>query len=120
VHDRGGLTPAQRSLRSRLAAYSLHAKRDPKETTQAARAAFLTRFEREVDPRWLSTASRACQARPGSAKGAHDSTGFGIVTGEVENNMRTQPVLGSFARGATVDTAKRDTQTPRDAPGHSG
>jgi len=48
---------------------------------------------------------------PGSAKGAHDSTGFGIVTGEVENNMRTQPVLGSFARGATVDTAKRDTQT---------
>ncbi len=50
MHDRGGLTPAQRSLRSRLAAYSLHAQRDPKETTQAARAAFLNRFEHEVDP----------------------------------------------------------------------
>ncbi len=50
MHDRGGLTPAQRSLRSRLAAYSLHAQRDSKETTQAARAAFLNRFEREVDP----------------------------------------------------------------------
>jgi hypothetical protein len=33
-----------------LSCYSLHAKRDPKETTQAARAAFLNRFEREVDP----------------------------------------------------------------------
>ena len=64
MHDRGGLTPAQRSLRSRLAAYSLHAKRDPKETTQAARAAFLTRFEREVDPDGsLPPAERARRAQ---------------------------------------------------------
>ena len=39
-----------RALRSRLAAYSLDSQRDPKETTKAARAAFLNRFEREVDP----------------------------------------------------------------------
>lgn len=45
-----GLTPEQRVLRSRLAAYQLHATHDPKETTKKAREAFAGRFEREVDP----------------------------------------------------------------------
>ena len=95
MHDRGGLTPAQRSLRSRLAAYSLHAKHDPRETTQAARAAFLTRFEREVDPDGsLPPAERARRAA-GSFEGAHDSIGLGVVAGEVEDNGRTQLMLGS-------------------------
>lgn len=45
-----GLTPEQRSLRARLAAYSLHSKVDSRAHTQPARNAFLARFEREVDP----------------------------------------------------------------------
>jgi hypothetical protein len=45
-----GLSPAERSLRARLAAHSMHARHDPQETTTAARAAFLARFEAEVDP----------------------------------------------------------------------
>jgi hypothetical protein len=44
------LTPSARSLRARIAAHSLHAQRDARETTSAARAAFLARFERLVDP----------------------------------------------------------------------
>lgn len=44
------LTPAERSLRARMAAYTLHAHSDPRETTQAARDAFLARFEHQVDP----------------------------------------------------------------------
>lgn len=45
------LTPAERSLRARLAAHSLHARvRDPAAHTAPARRAFLERFEREVDP----------------------------------------------------------------------
>src|SRR5215217_4261371 len=44
---------AERSLRARLAAYALHAQRDPRETTANGRAAFLARFDREVDPRGL-------------------------------------------------------------------
>jgi hypothetical protein len=44
------LTPEERSLRARIAAYSLHAQRDPRETTAKGRAAFLSRFERDVDP----------------------------------------------------------------------
>lgn len=44
------LTPEQRSLRARIAAYALHASHDPRETTKPARDAFMARFERQVDP----------------------------------------------------------------------
>jgi len=42
------LTPKQRSLRARIGAYSLHAQGGT--NTAPASAAFLSRFEREVDP----------------------------------------------------------------------
>jgi hypothetical protein len=42
--------PADMALRGRIGAYRLHATHDPRETTVNARAAFLGRFEREVDP----------------------------------------------------------------------
>jgi hypothetical protein len=42
------LTPAQRSLRARAAAFALHAQ--GKTTTAAATAASMARFERQVDP----------------------------------------------------------------------
>ena len=45
-----GVSPGEQSLRGRLAAHVLHARRDSRETTAKARAAFLARFEREVDP----------------------------------------------------------------------
>jgi len=44
------LTPAERSLRGRLGAHKLHATHDSRELTKNARAAFLERFEHEVDP----------------------------------------------------------------------
>lgn len=44
------LTPAERTLRARLAAHTLHSKVDPTEHTAPARAAFLERFLDEVDP----------------------------------------------------------------------
>jgi hypothetical protein len=57
------LTPEQRVLRSRMGACRLHATHDPKETTKKARAAFATRFEREVDPNLvLDPAERARRA----------------------------------------------------------
>jgi hypothetical protein len=43
-------TAAERSIRARLAAHALHAQRDSRETTANGRAAFLARFDREVDP----------------------------------------------------------------------
>ncbi len=45
-----GLSPAERALRARLAAHAMHAKHDARETTAKARAAFLARFEAQVDP----------------------------------------------------------------------
>ncbi len=41
---------AARSLRARLAAYAMHAQHDSRQTSAPGRAAFLARFEREVDP----------------------------------------------------------------------
>src|SRR5271157_2378666 len=42
------LTPEQRTLRARIAAHALHAQGGT--NTKAATAAFLTRFDRQVDP----------------------------------------------------------------------
>ena len=57
------LRPAERVLRARIGAYALHAQRDARETTSAARAKFLGRFEREVDPdSTLTTEERARRA----------------------------------------------------------
>lgn len=42
------MTPAERTLRARLAAHSLHAQ--GKTNTRPATEAFLAKFEKEVDP----------------------------------------------------------------------
>ncbi len=44
------LTPAERSLRARAAAYRLHSLYDSRQLTANARAAFQDRFTRQVDP----------------------------------------------------------------------
>jgi hypothetical protein len=44
------LTPAERSLRGRIGAHLLHARYDSRALTANARAAFLDRFARQVDP----------------------------------------------------------------------
>ncbi len=44
------MTTPKSSLAARIGAHSLHAKYDPRETTRAAREAFLDQFEREADP----------------------------------------------------------------------
>jgi len=49
-HAQASLSPAERSLRARLAAYAMHAKHDARRTSANGRVAFLARFEREVDP----------------------------------------------------------------------
>jgi hypothetical protein len=50
VREQDDLRPAERSLRARLAAYAMHARHDARRTTANGRAAFLARFEHEVDP----------------------------------------------------------------------
>jgi hypothetical protein len=59
------LTPSQRSLRARAAAHALHAQ--GRTSTKAGTAAFLARFEHQVDPDGVLTpverARRAEHAR---------------------------------------------------------
>jgi hypothetical protein len=43
------LTPEQRSLRASIAAHSMHAIHDSRVTTANGRAAFLSKFVRQVD-----------------------------------------------------------------------
>ena len=61
------LTPSQRSLRARAAAHALHANGGT--STHAGTAAFLSRFERQVDPEGIllpeERARRAAHARKG-------------------------------------------------------
>jgi hypothetical protein len=47
---RESLTPSERVMRARMAAYMLHARYAPRETTKAARRAFNQRFIDQVDP----------------------------------------------------------------------
>ncbi len=57
------LTPEILRLRGRVGAYVQHSRHDPRETTSAARARFLQRFEDEVDPdRTLPEAERLRRA----------------------------------------------------------
>lgn len=44
------LDPERASLLGRIGAHRLHATHDSRELTAKARATFLSRFEREVDP----------------------------------------------------------------------
>lgn len=55
--------PRERALRARVAAFSLHARHDPRKTTANARATFASSFERLVDPdRKLPLAERLRRA----------------------------------------------------------
>lgn len=40
----------ERALLGRLGAYTMLSRNDPREVTRAAREAFVSKFEREVDP----------------------------------------------------------------------
>jgi hypothetical protein len=64
--------PAEMALRGRVGAYVTHSRHDPRETTANARAAFMARFEDEVDPeRLLSELERRRRAE--MARKAHFS-----------------------------------------------
>ena len=61
---------ASRALRGRIGAHRLHATHDPRETTKAARLAFWSSFEREVDPDGLLSPEERAR-RASHARAAH-------------------------------------------------
>lgn len=65
-----GQTPEERVLQARMAAHVLHARYDSRALTAPARAAFLARFEREVDPQGELTPDER-ERRAAHARRAH-------------------------------------------------
>lgn len=57
------MSPAERALRARMGGLAVAAKHDARQYTKPARAAFMARFEHEVDPdRKLPAEERARRA----------------------------------------------------------
>ncbi len=83
------MTPEERTLRARMAAYTLHAKRDARETTAAARAAFLDRFDRMVDPEGTLPAAER-QRRAAAARKAY-FTGLALRSAQARRSKRGAP-----------------------------
>ena len=102
------MTPAERALRARMAAYTLHAKRDARETTSAARAAFLDRFDRMVDPDGtLSDTER--QRRAAAARKAY----FTRLA------LRSAQARRASAAGSSAQTSRRRAGTKETGNGSS-
>ncbi len=109
------MTPSERALRARMAAYSLHAKRDARETTAAARAAFLDRFDRMVDPDGtLPEAER--QRRAAAARKAY-FTGLALRSAQARRSRAggSSPQT-SRRRAGTSDTANGSSATNSSSP----
>ena len=66
------IDPQEMALRGRIGAYVTHSRHDPKETTTKARATFLSKFEREVDPDGVLPEDER-QRRAAAARKAHFS-----------------------------------------------
>ena len=83
------MTPEQRSTKARAAAYARWAKEDdPSRATQAARDAFLERFEKQVDPEGRLTP----QERSRRARAARQSYFQGLA---LKSSMkRAQEITG--------------------------
>ena len=60
--------PKEMARRGRIGAYRLHATHSAKETTKAAREAFMARFEREVDPDGTLTAEERARRAEAARK----------------------------------------------------
>jgi hypothetical protein len=99
------LTTEQRRIRARAGAFALHASGGT--NTRPASAAFLARFEREVDPgRVLSPEERARRAE--WARKAYMAK-LALKSSRARSNGKAAPVL------STAETAQ-ESRNGRDAP----
>ena len=109
------MTPAERALRARMAAYSLHAKRDARQTTAPARAAFLDRFDRMVDPEGtLPEAER--QRRAAAARKAY-FTGLALRSAQARRSRAAgRAGQTSRRRAGTRETGNGSSTTSSSSP----
>ncbi len=84
---------AERSLQARQAAHTMHARHDSRQTSANGRAAFLARFEREVDP----TGSLDPQERRRRAEQARRAYFTGLALAAVKARKAKRATSGGRA-----------------------
>ncbi len=89
---------AERSLQARQAAHAMHARHDSRQTSAKGRAAFLARFEREVDP----TNSLDPQERQRRADHARRAYFVGLSRAAARARRAKRAARGETARGETA------------------
>jgi hypothetical protein len=111
------LTPTERILRARVAAYTLHSRVDSREHTVPARTAAWERFEKQVDPEGkLSPAERA--RRADAARSAYFSQ---LAAKSVEarrikaRERRGDPIAKLDEARLALKSAQARSKAPKDA-----
>jgi hypothetical protein len=100
-----------RVLRARMAAYALHAQiSDPTKHTAPARAAFLSRFEREVDPDGVLDPEE--RARRAESQKGRISSGLPLLPGRREPKESEARKRLLRTRAVSYDAASFEPGTP--------
>ena len=99
---------SERQAWGRIGGYVLRSRRDPREYTAAARAAFLGAFETAVDPNnELPTVER--QARALAARRAHFAR-LAAKSAEARRNRKAAPLVADQGAAAEATDATRQPQ----------
>lgn len=102
------LSPTERTLRARAAAFALHAQGGT--STAAATAAFLARFEREVDPdNLLMPEERARRAV--FARRSHMSK-LALKASRARSKTKAAPSVSETSPGTAAEVRCDDTERP--------
>jgi len=112
------LTHHEAVLRGRIGAFALHATHDSRVTTAPARAAFLSRFEREVDPDGLLTETER-RRRAEFAKRAYFAR-LALASARARRQAQAPPSAnGGTAVGKAADDVNGVRDATRAAPSRS-
>jgi hypothetical protein len=111
------MTPEEARLRARKGAYSLHARYEGREITAVARAAFLLRFEQQVDPSYALTREER-ERRALYARKAY-MTGLALASVRARGARKTGGLVrvinqpkGSSANGAGLPDGTTEASDP--------
>jgi len=108
-HDGRRFDPAEMALRGRIGAYVTRSRHDARETTSAARAAFLARFEQDVDPHGVLPESE----RRRRAEFARKAYFARLALASARSRMKSRPRKTGYA--AVDETAAAREEARDDA-----
>jgi hypothetical protein len=105
------LTPSQRTLRARMGAFAMHARHDPRKTTNAGRRAFLARFEIEVDPRRELSAKERARRSEAARKLYFTRLAFESSLRRAPRKRPSSPANGSSSQSMAASTGSLPART---------